>query len=71
MTFESIHYVMKAEKLLKQNEYEVVLIPVPRKISSDCGVSLKLFCDSIQEVKGFLEENGIEPVSFHEWNKED
>ena len=71
MTFESIHYVMRAEKLLKRNEYEVVLIPVPRKISSDCGVSLKLFCDGIQEVKGFLEENGIEPVSFHEWNKED
>ena len=71
ITFESVHYVMRAEKLLKQNGYEVRLIPVPRKISSDCGMALKLFCDDVQEVKGFLEENRARPESFHEWKNGD
>ena len=71
ITFESVHNVIRAEKLLKQSGYEVMLMPVPREISSDCGMALKLFCDEVQEVKGFLEENGVPPASFHEWKKED
>jgi hypothetical protein len=67
VTFESVYYVLRAEKLLKQSGYEVILIPVPREFSSDCGMALKLFCNEVQEIKGFLEENGVTPVSCHEW----
>ncbi|RME36115.1 MAG: DUF3343 domain-containing protein [Deltaproteobacteria bacterium] len=40
--FHSIHRVMKAEKLLKAQGADMLLIPVPRKLSSDCGLAIRL-----------------------------
>lgn len=42
--FRSIHEVLKAEKLLKQTAAGAELVPVPRAVSSDCGVCL--CCDT-------------------------
>jgi hypothetical protein len=39
---ESVHQVLRAEKLLKGKGMEVDLVPVPREIRSDCGVALEL-----------------------------
>lgn len=39
--FQSIHKVMKAEKILKQKGVPVLLIPAPRELSSDCGLALR------------------------------
>jgi hypothetical protein len=57
--FESIHRVMKAEKLLKGKGIEIDLIPVPREISSDCGVAVELSEDSEAEAFSILRENRI------------
>jgi NifU-like protein involved in Fe-S cluster formation len=40
--FPSFNYVVKAEKILKEREIAYKLIPVPRHISSDCGVCLRI-----------------------------
>jgi hypothetical protein len=40
--FESVHRVMKAEKLLKGKGISTDLIPVPREINSDCGVAVEV-----------------------------
>jgi len=39
--FHSIHRVMQAEKLLKQERAEILLIPVPRQLTSDCGLAIR------------------------------
>ena len=39
--FQSIHKVMKAEKILKGHELEILLIPVPRQLTSDCGLAIR------------------------------
>lgn len=39
--FHSIHRVLKAEKLLKQHAVDFLLIPVPRQLTSDCGLALR------------------------------
>ena len=57
--FESIHRVMKAEKLLKGKGIKIDLIPVPREISSDCGVAIELSEDSETIALCILEENKI------------
>ena len=57
--FESIHRVMKAEKLLKGKGIKIDLIPVPREISSDCGVAIELSEDSEAEALSILTENRI------------
>lgn len=39
--FHSIHRVMAAEKLLKQERAEILVIPVPRQLTSDCGLAIR------------------------------
>ena len=41
MLFKSVSYALKAEKILKQEELPHKLIPVPKHISSDCGICLR------------------------------
>jgi hypothetical protein len=57
--FESVHRVMKAEKLLKGKGIKIDLIPVPREISSDCGVAIELSGDLEAEALLILRENRI------------
>lgn len=39
--FHSVTHAMKAEKLLKAAGLTIKLIPVPKHISSDCGICLR------------------------------
>jgi hypothetical protein len=39
--FATIHDVLKAERTLKDAAVDVEVIPVPRVLSSDCGVCIK------------------------------
>ena len=41
MLFKSVNYALKAEKILKAEGIPHMLIPVPKQISSDCGVCLR------------------------------
>ena len=39
--FNSAHRVMKAEDVLKKLGLQVLLIPAPRALSTDCGLALR------------------------------
>lgn len=41
LIFNSIHRVMKAEKVLKERRLDFLLIPVPRSLKSDCGLAIR------------------------------
>lgn len=41
MLFKNVSSVLKVEKLLKGNSIKFKLIPVPRAISSECGMCLQ------------------------------
>ena len=41
LIFATIHDVLKAEKILKEAVVDVEIVPVPRALSSDCGVCIK------------------------------
>jgi len=57
--FHSIHRVMAAEKILKGQGLDVLLIPVPRLLSSDCGMAIR-YSHSIQpEVLASLVESKV------------
>jgi hypothetical protein len=59
LIFESIHQVMKAERILKEKGFSIDLIPVPRQISSDCGVAIELPWEDKEKVELKLEEGHI------------
>ncbi|MEN6318330.1 MAG: DUF3343 domain-containing protein [Syntrophaceae bacterium] len=39
--FDSVHHALRSEKILKEMGIPHKLIPVPRHISSDCGICLR------------------------------
>jgi hypothetical protein len=41
MLFKAVSYALKAEKILKQEGVPHKLIPIPKHISSDCGICLR------------------------------
>jgi hypothetical protein len=53
--FPSVSYALKAEKILKSGGIAHKLIPVPRHISSDCGVCLRVTEDQQDTVAGALQ----------------
>ena len=59
LLFSSVHQVMRTEKLLKENGLEVDLIPVPREISSDCGIAVEISTESEGKALLILKENKI------------
>jgi hypothetical protein len=59
-TFHATYAVLKAEKILKRMGLSVKMIPVPRQISSNCGISIRFGCHNlarIREALGSLEED--------------
>jgi len=60
--FPSVSHVMKAEKLLIAENLPIKIIPVPKIISSDCGVCIRFNFDISDRIKLILDQNfeGIE-----------
>lgn len=56
--FYTIHDVLRAEKILKQHKLSHELVPVPRNLSSDCGMCVKLE-DDIEKTLPFLDKIDI------------
>jgi hypothetical protein len=59
--FNSIHRVMKAEKTLKQQRLSILLIPVPRALTSDCGLAIRYGAADRAAVEEALKEAGLSP----------
>lgn len=54
--FSSVSHVLKAEKVLKERGIVHKLIPMPRHISSDCGVCLRVEAEQQDAAAGALQD---------------
>ena len=63
--FPSVHFALRAEKLVKEKGISHKLIPVPRHLSSDCGVCLRIPWEKREEVLGFLSQAGVKIDGDH------
>lgn len=59
MTFKSVSYAMKVEAALKKNDIQYKVIPVPRSISSSCGLCVRFFKDDMDILKSIIEKNSL------------
>ena len=66
--FESVHRVMRAEKILKGKGISTDLIPVPREINSDCGVAVEVDAGIGEEALYVLEEEKISVLECYTKN---
>jgi hypothetical protein len=59
--FNSVHRVMKAEKLLKGAKLPMLLIPAPRALSSDCGLAIRYAEADRQQIEALLAGAALKP----------
>ena len=59
ITFKSITFAMQFEKLMKSNSIEFKLIPVPRSISSSCGMCGKFDNNNKDIILELCDKNNI------------
>jgi hypothetical protein len=64
--FHSIHRVMKAEKVLKAAGADILLIPVPRQLTPDCGLALRFAPTERERVEGLLGEVDLSPAELYQ-----
>lgn len=60
VTFHSTSHAIQAEKVCRKCGIEVKLIPTPRQLSSDCGVSLRFSPEDKEAVLAALQERKVE-----------
>jgi hypothetical protein len=63
--FNSIHRVLQAEKLLKERGLPMLLIPVPRALSSDCGLAIRYAAADRVMVEQLLVAEALAPEEIH------
>jgi len=71
----SIHDVMKAEFALKEQGMTYDVIPVPKELSSDCGMALMVSCDDQEAIRDIFKRNNLNikgaflktPDGYEEW----
>ena len=63
--FPSVHFALRAEKLVKEKGISHKLIPVPRHLSSDCGVCLRIPWERKEEVLEVLAQAGVKVDNAH------
>lgn len=66
----SIHYVMKVEKEALAQGIEVNLVPVPRQISSDCGMVVKFHEKDLDWILALMSSAGMPEGTIHWFNKD-
>lgn len=65
ITFKTVHQAMQVEKILKSAGFSFRMVPVPRQISSDCGMGLKYECTDEGGIKETLNRYQVNVAGFH------
>ncbi|TSK04272.1 MAG: DUF3343 domain-containing protein [Geobacter sp.] len=66
--FNSIHRVMEAERLLKDQGLKILLIPAPRALAADCGLAIRYAEDVRPKVEAVLSRAGLLPRDLYRKN---
>ena len=62
----STNYALRAEKVLTAAGIGCKLIPVPRRLSSDCGVCIRVLRSDWEAARQALEQAHVEIEGIHE-----
>jgi hypothetical protein len=65
LIFRGTHQVMSAEKNLKKAGVPMRLIPVPRRLASDCGLAIRISPPDRARARKALSRARISPRSVH------
>jgi len=62
----STSHAIRAERVLERGGIDCKLIPVPRHLSSDCGVCVRVWRGDREAARQALDEVGVEIEGVHD-----
>ena len=66
--FPSTHLALRAERVAQEAGIPVIMIPVPRHISTDCNMGMRVSSERRDSLRALLSSEGIE-CTFMLWRK--
>lgn len=66
LTFSSSYHALRAEKICKEAGLPGLLIPLPREITSDCGIALALPLKMREKSEELLNQAGVPLTGTHQ-----
>ncbi|MDD4779870.1 MAG: DUF3343 domain-containing protein [Tissierellia bacterium] len=60
ITFKSVSYAIKFEAAIKNLDMKLKMIPVPRSISSSCGMCIRFILNDLNELLSTIERENLE-----------
>ena len=67
VTFYASHHATRAEKVLKKNGLNAMLVPGPREISPNCGVAMQFEYRFADPVRDLLTQNKVQIEAIHRY----
>lgn len=65
VTFHTTNHALTFEKVMRKNNVDVKLMPVPRRVSSSCGTAAQFPCELRDEIVKTCLEQHIETDEIH------
>ena len=65
LLFNSVHEVLAAERRLGEIGAQIDVVPVPKELSSNCGVALEVAQEHLVESIDLLERDGLKPQGVY------
>ena len=64
--FKSMTYVLSAERIARKGAISCRIIPIPRNLSTDCGMCISVKSEERDAFLELLEEKGLVPERVEE-----
>lgn len=71
VSFDSTHHAIRAEKLFKEHNLNVRMMPTPREITASCGLSIRFEEADLKEVEGIISDEELAVKGKYEMNRTD
>ncbi len=65
LVFRGTHQVLSAEKQLRKGGVPMRLIPVPRHLTSECGLAIRIPLAERDRAREILSASRLSPLSAH------
>ncbi|KGG80011.1 hypothetical protein Y919_08605 [Caloranaerobacter azorensis H53214] len=69
--FNSTNHAIQGEKILKNRNIEIKVIPTPREITASCGLSIKFDKKFLEEVLSCIQSRALNIKGIYEIMKQD
>lgn len=65
LLFNSVHEVLAAERRLREIGAQIDVVPVPKELSSNCGVALEVVQEDLKVTVDLLERESLKPQGVY------